>query len=211
VTTSAPWRWILILVSALFLTHSGQTQAEHPGSIPPASGAFMTSLSAAAAVAADEGRPLFIFFTANWCKPCHRMKAEVLSDARVRIRLARFIRVQVNADSTEGKKAWQTYRVSSLPTTIIAASDRPDQVARRIEGLRTIQELTEDLDHVIEALAVPAPPGRERLSGGGDTIPRAPEAAPWPWWVWLLAGALTALGATIVAGHWRTRGQRRLD
>lgn len=206
-----PWRWVLALVSAVIVTDGSRALAQHPAVTPPGAGGFMDSLAPAVEVAADEDRPLFIFFTASWCEPCHRMKAEVLTDARVRLRLARFIRVEVNADSVEGKKAWQTYRVASLPTTIIATSDRPHEVARRIEGLRSVQELIGDLDHVIEAVGVPAPPARERLGTRGDAIPRGPEPAPWPWWVWLIVGALGCIAVTALFHHWQARGQRRID
>jgi len=63
----------------------------------------MTDIDQATALAAAEGKPLIVHFTADWCPPCRAMRENVLESAVVEERLAeRFITVRVDLTNRGG-------------------------------------------------------------------------------------------------------------
>ena len=85
-------------ITALLLV-SGATGLAHgqPGPEPK-----WFSLDEGQIVASQEGKMLFIFFEAEWCAICKRMKKETFPDAEVLSLLeSRFVPVSVDLDSRE--------------------------------------------------------------------------------------------------------------
>ena len=86
---------------------------------------FAGSTSLAAAVQESEatGKPVFAFFTAEWCGPCQSLKKNTLSDARV----AGFLdehTVPVYIDIDEDRAAATQFQISGIPTSIILQDRR---------------------------------------------------------------------------------------
>jgi thiol:disulfide interchange protein len=85
----------------------------------------------AAAQAAEEGKPILYFFTAEWCAPCHHLKRSVFSDPEKAAAIAASYvtvevedtRVETGANAPEVDEVQQRYGVRSLPTLVVALPD----------------------------------------------------------------------------------------
>lgn len=70
----------------------------------------------------NEGRPVLLHFTADWCSWCKKMKRETYTDAKV----IRFMNENMSAamvDTEVHKSLARKYQVSSLPTLWFLDSD----------------------------------------------------------------------------------------
>jgi len=81
--------------------------------------------------AAASGKPILLDFSATWCGPCQRMKAETLTDPAVVIAMRGYIPVAVNAD--ESPDLVRKYGVDSIPAFVVvdstgARTARPSEV-----------------------------------------------------------------------------------
>lgn len=100
------------------------------------------ALEDAERIARDTGRPILYDFTADWCAPCHQLKAEVFRNERLAELINdHFVPVRiVDRMREEGKNApvvealQQRYSVQGFPTVIIADADGNPR--ERMEGFR---------------------------------------------------------------------------
>jgi thiol:disulfide interchange protein len=63
------------------------------------------------------GKPIMIFFTAEWCSWCKKMKAETMSNGKVQEMLKNYILVYVNTDNDRATAT--KFRITSLPSFVI--------------------------------------------------------------------------------------------
>lgn len=92
--------------------------------------------------AKDSGKPILIYFTAEWCGPCHVLEAEVFADPLAAGDLNdRFIavkvtdRMQEDGRNTEEVAALeQRYSVRGFPTVVFTDANGSEQ--GRMEGYR---------------------------------------------------------------------------
>jgi thiol:disulfide interchange protein len=92
--------------------------------------------------AKDTGKPILIYFTAEWCGPCHVLEAEVFADPLVAGDLNdRFIAVKVTdrmqedgVNTPEVAALEQRYSVRGFPTIVFADANGSEQ--GRMEGYR---------------------------------------------------------------------------
>ena len=71
------------------------------------------------------GKPVFAFFTADWCPPCRELKRGVLGDAKVMAGLEqRYVLVKVDLTNSGGPNAGlaQQFSVRGIPTIILMDS-----------------------------------------------------------------------------------------
>src|SRR5262245_48692934 len=88
------------------------------------------------------GKPVLYDFTAEWCPPCQRMKAEVFSDARSARRIGElFVPVRVldrareeGRNTTEVAALQARYQVDAFPTLVIVDPARGDAEPVVIRG-----------------------------------------------------------------------------
>jgi len=91
---------------------------------------WSTQLDDSLGKAADEYRPLVIFFDADWCPWCRRTHSEVFTDPAVRTQLEYFVRVQIDIDRNPdiarryGVRGVPALRVLSSNGTVRGAEDR---------------------------------------------------------------------------------------
>jgi thiol-disulfide isomerase/thioredoxin len=74
-------------------------------------------------------KPLMIFFTADWCGPCRKLKAETLADATVKAFLTENVTELV---ANENKPLMKKHNVTGFPTLVFFRADRTE--AGRIVG-----------------------------------------------------------------------------
>jgi thiol:disulfide interchange protein len=96
-------------------------------------------------IARTTNKPLMLYFTADWCAPCHQLDAEVFRNAAVAAEInERFIPVKVvdrqreegnspNVDALE-----RHYNVSGFP--IVQFVDATGRPLARMEGFRGVAE-----------------------------------------------------------------------
>jgi thiol:disulfide interchange protein DsbD len=66
---------------------------------------WRSDLEAALAEAAAEGRPAVLSFHAAWCSVCRKLDARSLRDPEVAAELERFVRVRIDASSSDAATA----------------------------------------------------------------------------------------------------------
>lgn len=69
----------------------------------------------------ESGKPILIFFTAEWCNWCKKMKSETIPNEKVQDSLKNYVFLIVDADKE--RDLAKNYKVSSLPTVVVAGSD----------------------------------------------------------------------------------------
>lgn len=74
---------------------------------------WIQNLSEGLRLAKESGKPVMLFFTADWCGPCVELKKYVFTDKRVVEASRRLINVSINADSDFD--ALTAYRVRGIP------------------------------------------------------------------------------------------------
>jgi protein disulfide-isomerase len=60
---------------------------------------------AAFAEAADNGKPILLYWGAEWCPPCHRLRAGLFKEPDFIARTRDFVAVYLDGD-TEGAQRW---------------------------------------------------------------------------------------------------------
>ncbi len=83
-------------------------------SLTQAGTGFGTDFEAAAALAAETGRPLLVHFYADYCPPCRRMEAEVLHDPEFVARLDEMV-VAVKVNTAVRPDLAQRFGVDRIP------------------------------------------------------------------------------------------------
>jgi len=64
-------------------------------------------------LAKESGKPVMLFFTADWCGPCVELKKYVFTDNRVVAASRRLINISINADSDF--ETLSAYQVRGIP------------------------------------------------------------------------------------------------
>lgn len=79
----------------------------------PARIEWVQNLSEGVRLAKESGKPVMLFFTADWCAPCVELKKYVFTDRRVVAASKRLINVYIDADSDYDTLA--AYKVRGIP------------------------------------------------------------------------------------------------
>lgn len=87
--------------------------------------------------ALDQGRPVLMDFSADWCVPCHELERFTFTDRRVIAASADFERFKVDLtryDSAESEQLRADYAITGVPTIVFLAPDGREVRAARVEG-----------------------------------------------------------------------------
>ena len=109
-----------------------------------------TYTDAAYASALQQKKPIMIYFAADWCGPCHKLRQQTFTDADVRAGAERFIRFKVDLSKTEGEaaKAGEKFAVSVLPTVAFIGSDGNERVRIRMMGFEEAARFRQRMEAV---------------------------------------------------------------
>jgi len=80
---------------------------------------FDGSIDEAFAVAKAEGKPIYLYWGAAWCPPCHAIKSTVFRSAEFIERSRLFIAVYLDGDDENAQAAGEDFGVLGYPTMIV--------------------------------------------------------------------------------------------
>jgi thioredoxin-related protein len=105
---------------------------------------FQGSVDQAFAAANTSGKPLFLYWGAEWCPPCGQIKATIFSRREFQERSRLFIPVYLDGDTPSAQKYGERFGVVGYPTMILF---RPDGAEiTRLPGGVDIARYTKILD-----------------------------------------------------------------
>lgn len=104
-------------------------------------------VDAAFARAAAEGKPVFLYWGAEWCPPCHELKAVVFSRPDFIEKMKLFVPVHIDGDAPGAQKLGDEFRVSGYPSVVVLRADRTELA--RINGGMDLAQYAEVLDLVL--------------------------------------------------------------
>jgi len=158
-------RGLHIFCLALVLAASGcqqrSQQASAPASPPAAAAAasgaapagihwFDGGLDAAFAAAAAQHKPVFLYWGAEWCPPCHDLKAHVFSRRDFQQKLQQFIPVFLDGDAPGAQRSAGEFKVLGYPTVVVLRADRTE--IARIAGGMDLTSYVDVLDLALEGV-----------------------------------------------------------
>jgi thiol-disulfide isomerase/thioredoxin len=84
---------------------------------------FDGDVDAAFAAAKAAGKPLFLYWGAEWCPPCAQIKATIFNRREFQERSHLFVPVYLDGDTPSAQKHGETFGVVGYPTMILFRSD----------------------------------------------------------------------------------------
>lgn len=127
-------RSVFMLPAALFLIACGAEQSESPPAVvqpepaaelDPVDGIdwFDGTVDEAFAAAKDSGKPIFLYWGAVWCPPCHAISATVFKSPEFIERSQLFIPVYLDGDKENAQAYGEKFGVRGYPTMVVFDSD----------------------------------------------------------------------------------------
>ncbi len=110
---------------------------------------FEGSVDEAFAVAKQTGKPLFLYWSAEWCPPCHVIKEAIFSKPEFIERSKLFVTVYLDGDDEDAQAYGERFGVYGYPTMIVFSPDG-DEITR-IPGGVDIQAYANILDLTLTA------------------------------------------------------------
>ncbi|GMU66378.1 MAG: hypothetical protein AMXMBFR36_26520 [Acidobacteriota bacterium] len=119
---------------------------------------FEGSVEQAFATAAAERKPLFLYWGAVWCPPCHALRTRIFPRPEIRARLAAAVPVYLDGD-TERAQVWgEKLGTAGYPTVIVFDPDGRE--VTRLPGVLGVEDFAELLTTALDA----AKPLAERIA-----------------------------------------------
>ena len=76
-------------------------------------------VESAFALARDEDKPIFLYWGAAWCPPCHQIKATIFSKPEFIAKSKLFVPVYLDGDTEQAQKLGDRFGVRGYPTMIV--------------------------------------------------------------------------------------------
>jgi thiol-disulfide isomerase/thioredoxin len=152
------------LCLAIVLGTAGCQQRDKTPTAPPAAASgsasssaapagitwFQGGLEAAFAAAASQHKPVFLYWGAEWCPPCHDLKAHVFSRRDFQEKLRQFIPVFLDGDAPGAQRIAGEFQVMGYPTVVVLRADRSE--IARIAGGMDLASYADVLDLALEGV-----------------------------------------------------------
>jgi thiol-disulfide isomerase/thioredoxin len=84
---------------------------------PPVEAITAKSYEDAKELSGKFGRPILIFFTAEWCQYCQRMKSDVLPKPEVKTMMAKYIFLTIDVDTN--RAVAKEFGVQKIPASVV--------------------------------------------------------------------------------------------
>ena len=95
-------------------------------------------INSAFAVAPSARKPVLLYWGADWCPPCSRLKATVFRRPEFVKRTRLFVAVNLNGDDPGAQRLGEEFDVAGYPTVIVLSPDR-EEITRIAIGLEMEQ------------------------------------------------------------------------
>jgi thiol-disulfide isomerase/thioredoxin len=105
------------------------------------------SVESAFATARAQHKPVFLYWGAQWCPPCHELKATVFSRPDFIEKLKLFVPVYLDGDDQGAQKWGDRFGISGYPTVLVLSGDQSELA--RISGGMDLSQYAEVLDTVL--------------------------------------------------------------
>lgn len=158
-TASAFAGAVILAVSACDRNTEGNDQAALPAVAPEAAASgtekpaidwFDGDVDSAFALAKSDGKPLFLYWGAEWCPPCHQIKDQIFSKLEFIEKSRLFVPVYLDGDTERAQKLGDQFGVVGYPTIIVFSSDGNELT--RIPGGLDIRLYAEVLDLTLQGV-----------------------------------------------------------
>ncbi len=110
---------------------------------------YVGSVESAFELARSQGTPVLLYWGADWCPPCNRLKATVFNRREFIERTRLFVPVSLDGDDPGAQKLGEQFDVDGYPTTIVLTPDG-QEITRLPIGMDLTRHL-EALDLALEA------------------------------------------------------------
>ena len=150
---------------------------------------YAGSVDSAFEFARSQGTPVLLYWGADWCPPCNRLKATVFNRREFIERTRLFVPVSLDGDDPGAQRLGERFEVVGYPTTIVFSPDGQEitrlplglDLTRHLEALNLALEATRPVAAAYDAaLKGDATPADYRLlayySRGQDRERLVPEA-----------------------------------
>ncbi|HTV80053.1 MAG TPA: thioredoxin family protein [Steroidobacteraceae bacterium] len=118
-----------------------------PAAAGPGIAWYAGSVESAFAAARAQHKPVFLYWGAKWCPPCHELKATVFSRPDFIQKLKLFVPVYLDGDDPGAQKWGEKFGVSGYPTVLVLNADQGELA--RISGGMDLSQYAEVLDLVL--------------------------------------------------------------
>ena len=127
---------------------------------------YAGDVDAAFAAAKSAGKPLFLYWGAEWCPPCAQVKSTIFNRREFQDRSRLFVPVYLDGDTPSAQKQGERFGVVGYPTMILFRADGTE--ITRLPGGVDIERYAKILD---VALADARPVGEVlKAAGSGDEV-----------------------------------------
>ena len=172
---------LALVMAALVATGCSRRQPEPEAAQPPAAAAtqhghearhlppgidwYPGDVDAAFATAKSSGKPLFLYWGAEWCPPCAQIKSTIFNKREFQERSGLFVPVYLDGDTPSAQRHGERFGVVGYPTMILF---RPDGTEiTRLPGTVDIARYATILDVALVA-ARPVAEILKTASSGGE-------------------------------------------
>lgn len=127
---------------------------------------FDGTVEEAFALAKAEDKPIYLYWGAEWCPPCHAIKATVFRSPEFIAKSHLFVAVYIDGDSENAQAQGERFGLLGYPTMIVFDSDGNELA--RIPGGIDIQAYANMLDLTLDKVAPVSDLVKSMAAGGAE-------------------------------------------
>ena len=110
---------------------------------------FEGSVDEAFAAAATTNKPVFLYWGAVWCPPCHYLREKLFQRPEFLARMEEVVPVYLDGDTERAQALGERYQTKGYPTVIVF--DSGGQEVMRIDSMLPVEQYAAALDTALDA------------------------------------------------------------